>query len=289
MELAGPLGTLLGLAQWKRASSRGEAGTSGCLPVSDSDLRVLAELGQESQASSHLRKGAPLASRVVQWVSGPSLSCVWNLRVFPDDAWECQCPFVLCLPPQVCLRRGVQASGSSQEWTGKSGRSACGTTRVTRLEFPPETGLIPRCAGKAGNHFQTTQGNRLSCRYQEGRRGSDEVVPGHSVFPSREPGMSGNFWMSHEGCQVPFRTSGRNMGIPWRHRSGQGPHLAKRWNQAVFLELRRDSRVTTGISGFLLCWPWEAQSSPRVARESCGLRSSHGRAKKTSSRRVSRT
>ena len=36
----------------------------------------------------------------------------------------------------------------------------------------------------------------------------------------------------------------------------------------VFLELRRDSRVTTGIYAFPLGWPWEAQSSPRVARES---------------------
>ena len=46
------LGTLLGSAQWKRASSRGEAGTSGFLCVLDSDCRVPAELGQESQASS---------------------------------------------------------------------------------------------------------------------------------------------------------------------------------------------------------------------------------------------
>ena len=38
-----------------------------------------------------------------------------------------------------------------------------------------------------------------------------------------------------------------------------------------------------------LGWPWEAQSSPRVARESWGLRSSHCRAKETSSRLVSRT
>ena len=36
-------------------------------------------------------------------------------------------------------------------------------------------------------------------------------------------------------------------------------------------------------------WPWEAQSSIRVARESWGLPSSHCRAKETSSRRVSRT
>ena len=116
-----PLGTPLGLAQLKRASSRGEAGTSGFLPISDSDRRVPAELGQESQASYRLRKGAPLASRVVQGVSGPSSSCVCNLRVFLDDARGCHCPFVLCLPPQGGLRRGVGASGSSPERTGKLG------------------------------------------------------------------------------------------------------------------------------------------------------------------------
>ena len=34
-------------------------------------------------------------------------------------------------------------------------RGACGPTHVARLEFPHETGLILRCAGKAGNPFQT--------------------------------------------------------------------------------------------------------------------------------------
>ena len=65
MELAGPLGTLLGSAQWKRASSRGEAGTSGFLSNSDSDRSVPAELGQETQAMSFLRNGTPLASPLV--------------------------------------------------------------------------------------------------------------------------------------------------------------------------------------------------------------------------------
>ena len=46
----------------------------------------------------------------------------------------------------------------------------------------------------------------------------------------------------------------------------------------VFLELRRDSRVTTGHSGYLLCWPKEVQSSIRVAKESWGLLSSDCRA-----------
>ena len=30
--------------------------------------------------------------------------------------------------------------------------------------------------------------------------GSEEAVPGPSVFPSGEPGVSGDFWGSQEGC-----------------------------------------------------------------------------------------
>ena len=62
------------------------------------------------------------------------------------------------------------------------------------LEFLHETGLILRCDGKVGIPFQEKQGNRPSCRDQEGKRGSDEVVPGTSVFLWNETGMSGNFW-----------------------------------------------------------------------------------------------
>ena len=64
--------------------------------------------------------------------------------------------------PRVLLKSGP----------GNRGRSACGPTHVARPEFPRETGLILRCAGKAGNPFQTTQGNRLSCRDQEGLKNS---------------------------------------------------------------------------------------------------------------------
>ena len=37
-----------------------------------------------------MRKGTPLSSRVAQGVSGPSSSCVWNPRVFADDARGCK-------------------------------------------------------------------------------------------------------------------------------------------------------------------------------------------------------
>ena len=73
-----------------------------------------------------------------------------------------------------------------------------------RLEFLREISLILRCAGKIGNSFQTKRGNRPSCRDQDGRRGSDEVVPGTSVFFSSETGMSGNFLGHIKGVKYRF-------------------------------------------------------------------------------------
>ena len=98
--------------------------------------------------------------------------------------------------------------------TGNRGCSACGTTRVARLEFPRETGLILRCAGKAGNPFQTTQGNRLSCRGQEGRRGSEKAVPGPLVFPSGEPGLSGSLRGRRKAVRDRFTLQGGTGDFP---------------------------------------------------------------------------
>ena len=80
-----------------------------------------------------------------------------------------------------------------QSGLGNRGRSACGTIHGARLEFPRETGLILRFAVKVGNPLQTKQGNRPTGRDQKGRRGSKEVVPGTSVVPSSETGMSRHF------------------------------------------------------------------------------------------------
>ena len=41
-----------------------------------------------------------------------------------------------------------------------------------------------------------------SCRAQEGRRCSEEAVPGPSVFPSGVPGVSGDFWGSQQNNKV---------------------------------------------------------------------------------------
>ena len=105
VELAGPLGTRLRIAQWMRASSRGKAKTSVFLSVSDSDRIVPAELGQESQASSFLRKGNPLASRGVQGVSGRSSSFVWNFGYFRAMLGGVSAPSCCAFPHRVASKR----------------------------------------------------------------------------------------------------------------------------------------------------------------------------------------
>ena len=61
---------------------------------------------------------------------------------------------------------------------------------------------------------------------------------------------------------VPFRPPSPNVGLLLRRCSGKGLHLA------MTGEPRGFSRVTTGNSGCLLCWPRQVQSSTRVAKES---------------------
>ena len=153
MEVAGPLGTPLGLAQRKRASTRGEAGTSDFLSVSDSDRRVPAELGQESQASSCLRKGTPLASRVVRGFQAPGRAVCGTRGSFRMMHWGVSAPSCCAFTHRVAFEEGSGPRVLLKSGPGNPGHLACGTTHVARLEFPCETGLILRCTGKAGNPF----------------------------------------------------------------------------------------------------------------------------------------
>ena len=59
--------------------------------------------------------------------------------------------------------------------------------------------------------------------------------------------------------------------------------------QVADLHKMPEGAYSLRINGNLEGWPWEAQSSPRVARESWGWRSSHCRAEETSPKRVSGT
>ena len=155
------------------------------------DRRVRPHLG--------LRHGTPLASRGVHGVRGLLSSCIWNLGVFPDDARASHCPFVLTSftgwSSKRCLGIGFISRGDREIGVL---RNVEPPTRP-RLECRRETGLILRCDRKVGNPFQTKQGSRPSCPDQEGRRGSEEVLPENFGVPLEGDRDVGALCGSHQG------------------------------------------------------------------------------------------
>ena len=121
--------------------------------------------------------------------SGRCMGLSVPLRVVPSSTG---------LPSKRCLVIEFLSREDLEIWVF---RHVAPPTKL-HLEFSRENGLILSCAGKAGNPFQTTQGNRLSCRDQEGRRGSDEVVPVTSVFPSSETGVLRKIWGRIKGANT---------------------------------------------------------------------------------------
>ena len=129
-----------------------------------------------------MRHGTPLASRDVPGERGRLSSCIWNLGFFPNDARK-NCPFVLTSftgwSSERCPGIGFLSRGDREIGVL---RHVEAPTRP-RLECRREPGLILRCDRKVGNPFQTKQGSRPSCRDQEGRRGSEAVVPDNLGVP----------------------------------------------------------------------------------------------------------
>ena len=106
-----------------------------------------------------------------------------------------------------------------------------------------------------------------------GSRGSSEGFLGHqsSDWEGGETGISGNFVGRIKGAKCPFDLQFLTWDFSWDAVAGKGFILPRPGSHVVFLELRPDSRVTTGNSGCLFCWPRQVQSSIRVAKESWDL------------------
>ena len=84
----------------------------------------------------------------------------------------------------------------------------------------------------------------------------------------------------HQGFQVTFRSSIRNVGLLLRRRRGQGPHLAKRWEPrgfsrvaAAFSSYDRDLSLPLGLALGSPIFPSGCEGKLGVALESLqGLR-----------------
>ena len=143
------------MAQWKRASSRVEAGTLGFIYISDSDRTVPAELGQESQAFSCVeeRKSACLSSSSRD--DRPLVDLVWNLRTMHGGvSTPSCCAFIHRFPLKRCP--GIEFLLRADREIRVFPHVAPPTS--LRLEFPSETGLILRCAGNFGTPCRQSRG-----------------------------------------------------------------------------------------------------------------------------------
>ena len=163
---------------------------------------------------------------------------------FPDDARASHCPFVLTsftgwsserCPGIGFLPRGDREIGVL--------RNVEAPTRP-RLECRREPGLILRCDRKVGNPFQTKQGSRPSCRDQEGRRGSEEVVPENLGVPLQGDRDAGELCGGASRVPSTVSTSDFHVGLLLRRCSGKGLHLA------MTGEPRGFSRVAAGFSSY---------------------------------------
>src|SRR5574340_300316 len=93
--------------------------------------------------------------------------------------------------------------------------------------------------------------------------------PRSTLFPYTtlfRSGISGNFVGRIKGAKCPFDLQFLTWDFSGGAVAGKGFILRRRGSHVVFLELRRDSRVTTGNSGCLLCWPRQVQSGERSPR-----------------------
>ena len=193
-------GPHLELRQEHQVSSPDFAGTR-----SYSDCSVPAELGQESQASSCVEKWNSACLSSCSWGDTPLVELCVEPPFFSGQCTGVSVPLLVVpsstgLPSKRCPGIGFFSRADREI---RVFQNVAPPTRLC-LEYPHETGLILMCAGKVGNPFQTKQGNRPSYPDHEGRKVSDEVVPGTSVFPSGETCMSGNFWGRIKGAKYCF-------------------------------------------------------------------------------------
>ena len=136
-----------------------EAGTSGVLSISDSGRRVPAEYGEESHASSS----------VEEWISPCLSSCSRSDRPLVELSVEPAGFSGRCTGVSVPLRVVPSSTGlPSKRFPGigffsRAYRKIWVFQHVVppmrlRLEFPRETGLILRRAGKSGNLSKQSRG-----------------------------------------------------------------------------------------------------------------------------------
>ena len=191
-----------------------EEGNSACLSSCSGGLRPLVELCVELAGFSGRCTGVSVPFRVVPSPTGlPAKRCLC-IGFLPRADWEI----------------GVVWHVAPTTWLVSN--------------FPVRPASSGGAPGRAGTPSRQRRGIDSPVAIRRGEGAQIKWCRDPRCSPRGNPACRGTVGGSQEGCQVPFRASGWNLGLPWRRRSGQGPPLAKT------LEPHGFSRVAAGFSSY---------------------------------------
>ena len=140
--------------------------------------------------------GTPLSSRVVHGMTGHLSSCMWNLRFLWTMHGGVSAPWCCAFIHRVTFREVTGHRDLINSGPGKRGLSACGTTHEATSRISSSGWPHPEVRRDGREPLPDKAGESTLLSRSGGEKGLREVVPGTSVFPSRETGMSGNFWVA---------------------------------------------------------------------------------------------
>ena len=239
--------------QWKRASSPVESGTSEFLSCSDMDLRVCLQFQTGSQVSTCVEAWNSAFLSSCQRGFRPPVELNWGPGVFLEFATGLSGLPLCC---DCILKFPFESEQGIQDLSLVDGEIFVFRTverPLVPFQFQVETGLLLRGDGDIVIPFQTKQGNRPSCRVEEGKTGLFLSCGRNSVFLKSGIGYLGKLQWFHQGSQVPLRVPQWNQGLLGKRCNKKGPHLVWRAEFLGFCgdvqETSVSSRVAWGPGG----------------------------------------
>ena len=174
-----------------------EAGTSGVLSISDSDYRVPAELGQESQASSWVEAWNSVCLLRCSRVDRPHVELYLEAASFSGRCKGVSVP--LCFSTSSTGMRSKRCPGIG--FLSRADREIgvfrkVAPPRRPRLEFPRETRLIVRCDGEVGTPSRQSRGMDPSVEIRRGAGAQMKWCREPRCSSRVRPKCRGTFWVA---------------------------------------------------------------------------------------------
>ena len=143
-----------------------------------------------------LRHGTLLASLIVHGVSGHFSSCIWNLRLFPEDATCVSVPLYVVTSSSGLHSKGYPDIGTCLDWTCNWCLS--NVARPTRLPpvFQCKNGLLLRWDWKVGIPFLTNREIDPHVKIRRGEGAQIKLCWKTRCSSRVRPVCRGTFWVA---------------------------------------------------------------------------------------------